>query len=173
VEREYDERLLTLAQKLKRSLAGLSTQSSEVSASADQPVLPNSLFTSTRGYLEKLVHQINRCYSATCYDACSVMIRRLIEVLIIEAYLHHRREAEIKPLEGGQYLRLSELVPKATTDFTRLSRNSKRALARLKDYGDLSAHSIRYNSRREYIDDEIIGLRTLAEDLLYESGLRK
>jgi uncharacterized protein DUF4145 len=172
VEREYDERLITLAQKLKRSLAGLSKQSSEVTASADQPVLPISLFTGTRGYLEKLVHQINRCYLATCYDACSVMIRRLIEVLIIEAYLHHKREADIKNSDG-QYLRLSELVSKAVTDFSQLSRNSKKALLRLKEYGDLSAHSIRYSSRREYIDDEIIGLRTLAEDLLYEAGLRK
>jgi hypothetical protein len=101
------------------------------------------------------------------------MIRRLIEVLIIEAYVHHKRDSEIKEQSTGNYVALSVLVPKATADFSRLSRNSKKALARLKDYGDLSAHSIRYNTRREYIDDEIIGLRTAVEDLIYEAGLRK
>jgi hypothetical protein len=170
---ERERRLLALAKNIQVILAPLNKLPSEVSPTGDQPVLPQSLFVGTRGYLVKLAHQINRCYSATCYDACSVMIRRLIEVLIIEAYIHHQRDMEIKDAATGGYARLSALVPKALTDFSRLSRNTRAALGKLKDYGDLSAHSIRYNAKREYIDDQIVGLRTAVEDLMYEAGMRK
>jgi hypothetical protein len=170
--REYNARLLALAKAIKVTLGQINKLPSEVTSTGDQPVLPQSLFVGTRGYLSKLAHQINRCYTATCYDACSVMIRRLIEVLIIEAYLHHKREAEIRDATTGAYVRLSVLVPRALADFKRLSRNTRAALGRLKDYGDLSAHSIRYNAKREYIDDEIVGIRTAVEDLMYEAGLK-
>jgi hypothetical protein len=165
--------LLDLSKRLKGALSSLNKLPSEVTPTGDQPVLPQSLFVSARGYIEKIAHQINRCYASTCYDACAVMIRRLIEVLIIEIYVHHKRDHEIRDAVTGGHLRLSDLVDKAMADFPRLAKNTRKALGRLKTYGDLSAHSVRFSARREYIDDEIIGLRTAVEDLLYEAGMRK
>lgn len=54
----------------------------------------------TRGYLEKLAHQINGTYANAWYDACAVMIRRFVETLIIEAYEAHGIEANIKDGSG-------------------------------------------------------------------------
>jgi len=136
-------------------------------------VLPQSLFNSTRGYLEKIVYQINTSYENTCYDACSVMIRRLIEVLIIETYEHNHIESKIKNCKGDFFL-LDDLIdcylsePKWS-----LSRTTKRGLRKLKILGDLSAHSRRYNTTRQDIDKYTQDLRIIAEELLYLSGLKQ
>jgi len=172
VHPDHTRRLLELSKRLQAELKPLNTLPSEVAPTADQPVLPQSLFIGTRGYIEKVAHQVNRCYAATCYDACYVMIRRLVEMLIIEAYVHHKRDAEIKDADG-QFFMLAGLVTRATADFPRLGRNSRGTLDKLKSLGDLSAHGGRYTARREYIDEVIVGLRTTVEDLTYEAGLRK
>ncbi len=155
------------------SSAKTSLLPSEVSPPPDQPILAHSLFIGTRGYIEKIVFQINRCYTGTSYDACAVMIRRLTEVLIIEAFEHHMLSAKILDT-NGDYFRLEELVrlTLAETSWS-LGRNTKSALRKLKTIGDQSAHSRRYNALREYIDEVYIDLRVLAEEFLYLAGLRK
>lgn len=40
----------------------------------------------TRGYIERFCHQINRSYENGRYDGRAVMIKRLIETRIIEAF---------------------------------------------------------------------------------------
>ena len=49
-------------------------------------MLPIDLFDGTRGYIEKVVLQINASFDASLYDCCAVMCRRLLETLIIECY---------------------------------------------------------------------------------------
>lgn len=44
-------------------------------------IIDSNLFEDTRGYLKKLVYQINSSYSNSCYDACALLIRKLIELL--------------------------------------------------------------------------------------------
>jgi len=146
---------------------------SEVSPPPGQPILPHSLFQGTRGYIEKIVFQINHSYAGSSYDACAVMIRRLVEVLIIEAFEHRAMSAKILD-SCNNYYRLEELVRicLAETSWT-LGRNTKAALSKLKTIGDQSAHSRRYNARKEYIDEVIVELRVSAEEFLYLAGLRK
>jgi hypothetical protein len=145
---------------------------SEVTAPPDQPVIPLSLFAKTPGYIPKIVHQINACYSVTAYDGCAVMIRRLMEVLIIDAFEKHQIGHKIKDA-NGDYFMLKELVKRAQNEqtFGNLSRIKKR-LEDLKEVGDQSAHSRFYNAQRSYIDDLRIDLRTVAERLLYLAGYR-
>lgn len=136
-------------------------------------VLSASIFKNTRGYLEKTVYQINTSYENTCYDACSVMIRRLIEILIIETYEHEGIEKKIKNSDGD-FLSLDELINRCLLESSwNLSRNTKRGLKNLKVLGDLSAHSRRYNTNRIDIDKITQDLRVIAEELLYLSGLKK
>jgi hypothetical protein len=136
-------------------------------------VLPQSLFNSTRGYLEKIVYQINTSYENTCYDACSVMIRRLIEVLIIETYEHNHIESKIKNCDGDFFL-LDDLIDCYLSEpMWSLSRITKRGLKKIKILGDLSAHSRRYNTNRHDIDKLTQDLRVIAEELLYLSGLKQ
>jgi len=52
-----------------------------------------------------------------------------------------------------------------------LSRNSKHALPRLKNIGDLSAHSRRYIAHRKDIDTHIDDLRVIVQELVYLADL--
>lgn len=53
-----------------------------------------------------------------------------------------------------------------------LSRNAKQALPKLKNVGDLSAHSRRYNAQRADIDKVISDLRIVVQELIYLAGFK-
>ena len=172
VETAETAKLTLLVAKRIQSSSGSFAQSSETIAPTNQPLIPHSMFKNTRGYLEKIVYQINWCYEHTCYDACAVMIRRLIEILIIECFENHTISAKIKD-SNDDYLFLKDLISVTLQETAwHLGRTTKSGLHRLKQIGDQSAHSRRYNARKEYIDDIIIDLRTVAEELLYISQLK-
>jgi hypothetical protein len=165
-------KLFNTAQSLQAVSDEYLLPSVEIEIIGKHTVIDYSLFKSTRGYLEKIVTQINATYENTCYDACSVMIRRLIEIQIIESFENTQIEYKIK--EGdGNYCPLSELINKFLTEPSfHLSRTTKRSLKDIKNIGDLSAHSRRYNTNRNDIDKLLPDLRVTIEELLYLSGLK-
>ncbi len=129
-----------------------------------QPVVPFALLRNTRGYLERIAHQINGAYSNGWYDACAVMIRRLIETLIIESFEKHGISQSIKN-STGDFFYLADLIAKTLSEPSwNLSRNTKQALPKLKDVGDKSAHSRRYNAVRNDIDKIIPDLRIVVQE---------
>lgn len=137
-----------------------------------QQVLPRSLFTNTRGYIEKLVNQINGCYEKGWFDACAVMIRRLLETLIIECFEHHNVAANIKG-SSGDFLHLGDLINRALAEQSwNLGRNTRQSLSKLKNIGDKSAHSRRFTARRWDIDRINDDIRVVCEELVYLAGLR-
>src|SRR5258708_31093468 len=69
-------------------------------------VLPMAVVHNTRGYIEKITLQINGCYEHQWFDACSVMVRKLIEILIMEVYEANSQTSDIKDI-NGDYLTLS------------------------------------------------------------------
>jgi hypothetical protein len=163
---------LDVVKEIQKSVDGVSLPPSEIMPPQKEPVLPHSLFIGTRGYLEKIAYQINATYLSTSYDACAVMIRRLIEILVIEAFEKYGIGSKIKDA-NGDYLFLRDLVQALLGEPSwNLGRVTKSALPKLKTIGDLSAHSRRYNAQRQYIDDIIQDLRVVSEELLYLSGLR-
>jgi len=130
------------------------------------------LVKNTRGYIEKISNQINGCYEKGWYDACAVMIRRLIETLIIEVFEKHNLSSSIKDGNGDYYF-LRDLITLLLNDTSwSLGRNVKTALPHLKDIGDKSAHSRRYNAQRDDIDKIKSGLRDVVQELIYLSGLK-
>jgi hypothetical protein len=134
-------------------------------------VLPRELFSSTRGYIEKVVTQINGSYDSGFYDCCAVMCRRLGETLIIEIYESQSRASEIKGSDDN-FLMLSGLLGVLNRDKSiHLGRNAKRGLEGLKDLGDKSAHNRRFNARQPDIDGIKSDLRTAAEELLHLAKL--
>lgn len=153
-------------------IRGVLRQPSETIAPSDQPVVPHSLVKGTRGYIEKIVFQVNSCYLATAYDGCAVMMRRLLEVMIIEAFESKGIGRKIKD-GNGDYFMLGDLVPitLAESSWT-LGRTTKRALGKLKEIGDRSAHSRRYSARREYIDELVSDYRVVVEEFLCLSGMK-
>jgi len=130
-------------------------------------VLPRDLFDNTRGYIECVVAQINVSYDLGLYDCCTVMCRRLVETLIIEAYETQGRAAELKA-PNGQFRMLGDLTDHAIADTTlNLTRNSQKGLKDFKKLGDLSAHNRRYLAKANDIDRVRDGLRVACEELLH------
>lgn len=135
-------------------------------------IVPAILFHDTRGYLIKVANQANGAYSQGWYDACAVMLRRLLETLIIEAFEKHGLSQNIKN-SSGDFLFLRDLIDRTVSEASwNLSRNAKAAMPRLKDVGDKSAHSRRFNAVRPDIDKLATDLRVVIEELLSIAGLR-
>ena len=137
-----------------------------------QTVILTSLVRGTRGYIERVANQINGAYEKGWYDACAVMLRRLIETLIIEAFEHHGISTKIKN-SSGDFHYLRDLIDKTLAERAwNLSRNSKQSLPKLKDIGDKSAHSRRYIAQRGDIQPLLLDLRTVVQELLFIAGLK-
>jgi hypothetical protein len=143
----------------------------EGSEAKSQNIIYTALVKNTRGYIEKVSNQINGCYENGWFDACAVMIRRLLETLIIEVYEHHKIQEKIK--KNGDYVYLRDLISFILSESSwTLSRNTKSALHKLKDIGDKSAHSRRYNAIRNDIDDVKLDLRVTVQELIVLANLK-
>jgi hypothetical protein len=140
--------------------------------STTQPVIMISLVRGTRGYIEKICNQINGAYENGWYDACAVMLRRLIETLIIEAFEFHKIETKIKN-PSGDFLYLRDLIDKALSEKSwNLGRNTKHALPRLKEVGDKSAHSRRFVAQRGDIQPLLSDIRIVVQEFIYLARLK-
>ena len=140
--------------------------------SASQRVIPSSIVRGTRGYIERVANQANGAYDNGWYDACAVMIRRLLETLIIEVFEHNSIAGRIKN-SAGDFLHLKDLVDKCLQESSwNLTRNCKQALPKLKDIGDKSAHSRRYNAHRGDIDPLLADIRLVVQEFVYLAGLK-
>ena len=163
---------LAVAKAIQQEVSGDRRPPEEGSPPYSEQVLASSLVRGTRGYLEKVANQINGCYEHGWYDACAVMIRRLIETLIIETFESHGIATKIQNT-SGDFLYLSELISKTLAESAwNLGRNTKSALPRLKDIGDQSAHSRRFVAHRSDIDRIIPDLRTVVQELTLLARLK-
>lgn len=168
---DIESALLGIRQ-LRDSIRAKNPPPEEGAPSAEEPVIYFSLVRNTRGYLERLVHQINGTYSNGWYDASAVMIRRLVETLIIEVFEKHGIASKIQN-SAGDFFYLRDLINTLVSDKTwNLSKNTKAALPRLKDVGDMSAHSRRFIAQRQDIDRLISDLRVVIQELVSLAHLK-
>jgi hypothetical protein len=138
-----------------------------------QSILPRALVTRTRGYIERVVDQINGCYEKGWFDGCAVMMRRLLETLIIESFEAHNLAHNIKDPRTGDFLNLTDLISKTLQESSwNLGRNTKKALPSLKSLGDQSAHSRRYIAHREDIDKLTSDFRAVCQEFIYLARLK-
>jgi hypothetical protein len=109
--------------------------------------LPEPIWKNTRGYIEEVCRELNGSFRHAYYNAAAVMLRRLLETLVIEAYEHLNRETEIKDGRGN-YLMLSDLAERACGEDghkgINLGRDSKKALKEARNVGNWSAHARRF-----------------------------
>ncbi len=138
--------------------------------------LPEAIWINTRGYVESVCKQLNGCFSHAYYDGALVMLRRLLETLIIEAYEHLGRKSEIE-IGGGNYHMLAGLVERATGKNTHpglnIGRNTKNALEAVKAFGDRSAHDRRFNACAADLTKIQIDVRSAVQDLIQIASLKK
>lgn len=157
--------ILAKAKELSTEIRAKAPPPESGGVSATESVIYFSLVRGTRGYIERLAHQINGSYESGYYDACAVMIRRLIETLIIEAYEAHGISATIKDT-NGDFLYLRDLILAINNEASwTIGRNAKKSLDHLKLVGDKSAHSRRFNAQRQDIDKLTSDLRDVVQEL--------
>jgi len=124
-----------------------------------------------RGYLIRVGRQMNGAYSAAWYDACAVMMRRLLETVIIEAFEKKGIDSKIKD-GNGDFLMLTALVNRALAETAwNLPRNVKKELPNLKDAGHKSAHNRLYVAEKTDIDKIEPAFRESVEAFLHLAGL--
>lgn len=131
-------------------------------------LFPLELFNNTRDYLKKTAKQAIICYDIGAYDACLVMIRRLIETLIIELFEKQTIADRIKNSQGN-YMFCGDLIDELLKEkrLWTIGRNTVQALPSIKTKGDLSAHNRRFNAKKSDIDQLKDGLRITIEELIH------
>ena len=142
------------------------------SPAGDEGLFPlTMLVQANRSYLVTVGRQMNGCYSEGWYDACAVMMRRLIEAAIIEAFEHKTIAQNIKGADGN-YLHLTGLVAKVLGEpALPLSRNAKKFLPQLRDVGHMSAHGRYFLARKEDLERVQQGCRVVVEEFLHHAAL--
>jgi hypothetical protein len=135
-------------------------------------LFPLALITKTRrGYLLTITKQMNGCLREAWYDGCAVMMRRLIEIVLIEAFEHQGAEGNARDASGN-YLHLSDLIDRALVEPTfTLSRNCKSALPKLRNIGHRSAHGRYFTAQLADITKVEDGVRVVVEEFLNHAGL--
>jgi len=129
---------------------------------------PLELFDNTRDYLKTIAKQAASCYDQGLYDACSVMTRKLLEVLIIESFERFNMSSKIKNTSNGHFYFLSDLIDHFRAETTwNIGRNAKDSLTSLKKMGDMSAHNRRYSAKKPDVDKLKDDLRIVLEELVH------
>ncbi|MGD1928848.1 MAG: hypothetical protein ACFB12_08040 [Leptolyngbyaceae cyanobacterium] len=140
---------------------------------ATDTVLPSSLYSHTRGYIESLSKQINASYENNIFDGCAVLMRRLLEICLIHSYENLEISDDIKDGQGN-YKMLSDVVANALGN-SKLSllRNTKSCLDNFRTIGNFSAHKIYYTARRSDLQKVVLDYRAAIEELFYKSGFKR
>ncbi len=120
-----------------------------------------------------MAQQINSAYENNLFDACALMMRRLLEILIIHCFESEGIEDQIKDSDGS-YQNLKSLINKAKSKpEIKLSSDVKKDIDQFRELGNLSAHRVKYNCRRDDIRPLRLGYRAVIEELLYAAALVK
>lgn len=138
----------------------------------DDSILPDSLITQTRGYIECLGKQINASYNNNVFDGCAVLMRRLLEILLIHSYEEAGRVMDVS--ENGGFRNLSYIINFTISNKPfPLSKDSAETIDDFRELGNFSAHRIQYNAKRKDIDNVKLKYRMTIEELLYASKIVK
>ena len=133
--------------------------------------IDESKFCGQRGFLTRLIHQINSSYKHNCYDACAVVMRRLFEVVLILSYQNLKIDNSIKSPDG-RYFMLEKIVSDAKGNSTlNLPSRIRNDLDTIREVGNLSAHGITYTAGKKDVDDIKLMYRVMLEELYNKAGL--
>jgi len=139
----------------------------------DGGVFPLATLQATkRRYLVEVGKQANGCYGAGWYDGCAVMMRRLLETCIIEAFEAQGTADKIKDPTSGDFFQLTQIINTALLEGAwNLPRNVKKQLPNLRDLGHGSAHNRYYLAQKADIDKFAISYRETVEAFLHIAKL--
>lgn len=135
-------------------------------------VMPDEMVEGTKPHIKKLAWQINGCYEYKFYDGCAVLMRRLVESLLIEAFVKAGHVDKIR--QGGEFMMLAGIIGVAKQGkYILLARGSDDILEAIKYMGDRAAHSRTYVSVKKDVLDVIPKFRTIVAELMHLAGIHQ
>lgn len=156
-------------ENLVQELAGLWNDTETVVS--DSELLDESKFCGKRGYLDKLIKQINHTYKNNCYDACAVLLRRVFEIVLVLSFRKNGIECEITKPDGA-HMMLEWITKKAIgNSVLGISKRITDNFDAFREVGNSSAHNITYIAGRKDIDDISRAYRVMLEELYNKAGL--
>ncbi len=161
---EFPDKCL-LKKKEQKKLGSNSNSEYKIYISSD-------VYENTRGYLIKLFNQINLTYSADCFDACALCMRKSIEICLILLYEENEEQDLIKT--RGDYFPLKKIINYTESNNKyNISSNSSKTMKRIVEFGNNSAHSIYYSCGRKDLEGIKVEYKALIQELLYKSKIKK
>ncbi len=131
-----------------------------------------ALFDGTREYFPKLTREINGSFEYGFFDGAAVLLRRMIESLLIEAFIFQKLEGIIKKPDNS-YKMLDDLIGLVKSGHhLRLSRGMDKILDAVKELGDTASHHrfhIAMNNDFDWLKSRI---GKLLSELIVKSGIR-
>ena len=113
----------------------------------------------------KILYLIDGCYEFHIYDACAVLLRRLIETLIIDIYKTRGKLEDLKTKKNN-FLKLDKIISIIcdNPDIS-LSKTAKQTLNEIKSLGDTAAHNRKITLDKNDLDIHTSSLRTTLKEL--------
>jgi len=133
---------------------------------ASNNLFPLSIFDNTRGYIVAFAKEASCAYDYSLYNSCFFMVRKIIEVLIIELFERHGIENKIQN-ENGNYIMLSELFNHLISEKKwQLSKIVKQDIPKIKKLADASVHNKRFFAKKPDIENIKVEIRIILEELI-------
>ncbi len=156
---------------MEKAFPNLKAASNDVESIGE--VLPKEIYKDVnRSYIRHIADQANWAYEAKAYDACAVMMRRLLEILLIHTFRNKKMEASIKKPDG-HYHELDKIINVATSDPNLgLTQGVIKELKRCKDLGNFGAHDIVYTCKKTDIEPLILEYRKVISHLIDYAGFK-
>ena len=159
----------TILQELEQKYSSLWADTDTITSESE--LIDENKFGGKRGFLTRLIKQINHSYANNCYDATAVLMRRLFEVLLVLSYQNLGIDNQIKDSSGSGYIMLESIVKNAKNNQGLKLSRIKNEFDTFRMVGNFSAHSITYTAGRKDIDDIKINYRVMLEELYNKAGL--
>jgi len=127
-----------------------------------------ALFRGKDRIFRDITFEVNICYRNGATNACSVLLRRLIESLIIKVHENRGTLVRVTNPNNHRFFKLDQLIDDITGNNTfGLTQNALDALPHLKRIGDWGAHNRNINIRRTDLDQIKDNARVCFEELLH------
>lgn len=170
--KKINEKKYTLTTKIANSLnKDINFLEDETIIETNGTLLDPNIFSGFRKYLDKLILQANHCYENNCFDACATMLRRILEILLIDSYENLGIEQDIKD-SNGDYFMLEKICNNAKTNTILGLTRIKKKLDVIRNLGNYASHRRYYNTFKSDIDNCKVDYRIIIEELMYKSGIK-
>jgi hypothetical protein len=128
----------------------------------------SDLFEKCGHYIKNTVTQINGCWNHGYLEACAVMIRRLLQLLITDLYVSRGWGKELKDPHTNDYLGLKAIVNKVKGDARfGFDKRMGKWLDELKELGDIGAHDHTIRVRKHDLSTRREAVRYACERLIF------